>query len=134
LWGHSHLLGTGLSGRLRRSKVVVSDRLLGYLRFSAYDLRPEKLRKAGAALVAHRPDFVIGYSVALDLFGRANTDRGPDLRSLGLRAVIGTAESFPSPDSRSRLEDLFGCPVTMEYGSVETGPCGAGATRGGLRA
>ncbi|MBN8279137.1 MAG: hypothetical protein J0M16_00830, partial [Gammaproteobacteria bacterium] len=40
LWGHSHLLGSGLAGRLRGQWRALSDRALGYQRVSAYDLRP----------------------------------------------------------------------------------------------
>jgi len=134
LWGHSHLLGTGFSGRLRRLKVIASDRLLGYRRFSAYDLHHEKLREAAHAILEHRPVYMIGYSVALDLFARANADHAADLRALGLRAVIATAESFPAPDSAARLADLFGCPATMEYGAVETGLMAHGRPEGGYRA
>jgi phenylacetate-CoA ligase len=120
LWGHSHLMGSGLKGRLNAVRRKLSDRLLGYYRFSAYDLRPEALREAARALIRFRPEYVVGYSVALDLFARANADLRDELRAVGLKVVIGTAESFPSPDSAQLLEDLFGCAVAMEYGSVET--------------
>lgn len=121
LWGHSHLLGTGLRGAARAARLRLSDRLLGYHRFSAYDLRPEMLARAAAELVRFRPDYVLGYSVALDLFARANFRLRSELRGVNVKAVIGTAESFPSVDSERRLGDLFGCPVAMEYGAVETG-------------
>ncbi len=121
LWGHSHLLGSGVPGWVRGRLREFSDQLLGYERFSAYDLRPEKLRLAGDRLLRHRPEYVIGYAVALDLFAQANADRAQAFRALGLKAVIGTAECFPSEDSVARLEALFGCPVGMEYGAVETG-------------
>ena len=85
-----------------------------------YDLRPEALREAARVLIRFRPEYVVGYSVALDLFARANRELRDDLRGVGLKVVIGTAESFPSPDSAQLLEDLFGCAVAMEYGSVET--------------
>jgi phenylacetate-coenzyme A ligase PaaK-like adenylate-forming protein len=121
LWGHSHLLGTGWRGRLNSYQRELSDRLLGYCRFSAYDLRPENLRRAGDRLLAFRPDFVIGYSVALDLLAQANADRAAVLRKAGVRLVLGAAEAFPGPESAERLARLFDCPVGMEYGSVETG-------------
>jgi len=133
LWGHSHLLGTGLRGWLRGRQRELSDRLLGYYRFSAYDLRPEKMRRAAEEMKRFRPDYVVGYSVALDLFARANETAGESLRGLGLRAVIGTAESFPFPDSASRLEALFGCPVAMEYGAVECGLVAHTHPEGGYR-
>jgi phenylacetate-coenzyme A ligase PaaK-like adenylate-forming protein len=120
IWGHAHLLGTGWRGAVRAQRAKLSDRLLGYRRFSAYDLRPERLRAAAAQLIRFRPEYLIGYSVALDRFAREN-EANADLRALGLKVVIGTAEGFPFADSESRLADLFGCPVAMEYGAVETG-------------
>jgi len=121
LWGHGHLLGSGVRGWIRARRLEISDRLLGYHRFSAYDLQPAKMRRAADDLLAFRPDYVIGYSVALDLFARANADRKAALRGVGARVVLGTAESFPSEDSVQILEDTFGCPTGMEYGAVETG-------------
>lgn len=133
LWGHSHLLGTGLRGWARARKLELSDRLLGYRRFSAYDLKPAQMRRAADELLAFRPDFVIGYSVALDLLARANADRKAALRSAGLRVVVGTSEGFPSPDSEERLRDTFGCPVAMEYGAVECGVIAHTHPDGGYR-
>jgi phenylacetate-CoA ligase len=124
LWGHSHLLGTGAMGWVRARRMELADRLVGYHRQSAYDMRPEKLAEAADALIRFRPDYMIGYSVALARFAAVNESRRAALRALGLKAVIGAAEAFPTPESADRLSDLFGCPVGMEYGSVETGLMG----------
>jgi len=121
LWGHSHLFGTGLAGWYRGNLRRVYDSLLGNRRFSAYDLRSEQLRLAADLLEREPPDYVIGYSVALDLFAQVNKDRADRFRALGVKAVIATAESFPSDESAGRLKALFGCPIAMEYGAVETG-------------
>jgi phenylacetate-CoA ligase len=133
LWGHSHLLGRGLGGWARARRLELSDRLLGYRRFSAYDLQPARMRRAADELVAFRPDYVIGYSVGLDLMARANADRKEALRAVGLRVVVGTSENFPSPDSTTRLRDAFGCPVAMEYGAVECGVVAHTHPDGGYR-
>lgn len=133
LWGHSHLLGTGALGWINARRRELTDRLLGYHRFSAYDLRPEALRRATAALIDFRPDYMIGYSFALDMLARAAGDRREATRDLGLRVVIGTAESFPSAESIPRLSDLFDCPVAMEYGAVETGVVAHTHPDGGYR-
>lgn len=122
IWGHSHLLGSGVKGRIARFRRELADRLLGYCRYSAYDLRPEAMRAAADALIAHRARYVIGYSYALDCFARVNVARADDIRKLGLAVVIATGEGFPEADSRGRIEGVFGCPVIMEYGAVETGP------------
>ncbi len=134
LWGHSHLLGTGLPGWVRARRLELADRLVGYARFSAYDLRTEAMRRAGDALLRFRPDYLVGYSVALGVFARVNEDRARELRALGVRAVFATGEAFPSDEAPKRLEDLLGCPLAMEYGSVETDIIAHTHPEGGYRA
>ena len=68
-------LGTGVAGAMRARLRELTDWMLGYERVSAYDLRPEMLRRAGDRLLRHRPDYVIGYAVALDLLAQANADQ-----------------------------------------------------------
>jgi phenylacetate-coenzyme A ligase PaaK-like adenylate-forming protein len=133
LWGHSHLLGTGWRAWIKARRLELSDRMLGYHRYSAYDLRPAVLERASDALLRFRPAYLLGYSTALDLFARANEGRRDELRRCGLRVVVATAESFPASDSAERLRDLFGCPVAMEYGAVETGPIAYTRPEGGFR-
>jgi phenylacetate-coenzyme A ligase PaaK-like adenylate-forming protein len=120
LWGHSHLLGTGLRGLVNARRQQLSDLALGYCRFSAYDMRPEAMEAAVRRLIAFRPDYVLGYSVALDRLADAAEEHSGALQALRLKAVIATAESFPSEASAPRIERIFGCPVAMEYGAVET--------------
>jgi phenylacetate-coenzyme A ligase PaaK-like adenylate-forming protein len=134
LWGHSHLLGSGLKGWANARIRQVKDALLDYTRWSAYDLSPEAMRRAAQKLLQKRPACVVGYSVALDLFARANLDRAQALRSAGVRVVLGAAEAFPADDSRSLLEGLFDCPVGMECGSVETGLIAHTHPKGGYQA
>lgn len=133
LWGHSHLLGQGWKGRWNGWKREWKDKVAGYCRFSAYDLSDDALRRAGDALLAFRPEYVIGYSVALDRFARVNEDRAAAFHRLGLRAVIAAAEAFPFADSEARLSQLLGCRVGMEYGSVETNLVGHTHPEGGYR-
>lgn len=133
LWGHSHLLGEGIQGWLRGRRRKMADRLLGYYRYSAYDLSADSLRQAAQRMIEFKPEWVVGYSVALDQFARANQDCRPELRSLGLKVVVGAAEGFPWPDSVPLISDLFGCPVAMEYGSVETNLVAHTHPAGGFR-
>lgn len=121
LWGHSHLFGTGVRGWLNKQRRMMSDAVLGYHRFSAYDLSDAALRLAADRLLQFRPAWCLGYSVAWDRFAAANADRKTELQALGLKLIVATAEGFPRGDSRDRLQALFGCPVLMEYGTVETG-------------
>jgi phenylacetate-coenzyme A ligase PaaK-like adenylate-forming protein len=120
LWGHAHTLGKGLRGLIQRYRRTARDALLGYARFSAYDLRQDAMRRAVADMLRFRPDYVLGYSVALDCLARANESCSAELGALGIKAVIAAGESFPTSGSARRLERLFGAPVAMEYGAVET--------------
>jgi phenylacetate-CoA ligase len=133
IWGHSHLLGTGarkwINGRIR----IIRDNLLGYSRFSAYDLQPQVLKRAGEELIRFRPEYVMGYSVALDMFARANGHLREQLHALHLKAVVATAEAFPAADSEALLRDLFGCRIAMEYGAVETDVLAHTHPEGGYR-
>lgn len=124
IWGHSHLLGTGLKGRLKAQQRIWKDRLLGYYRFSAYQLDDAKLRHACDELLRFRPAYVLAYSSALDYFCRVNADRAGELRKLKLKMAFGTGESFPNPDTPELVNRVLGCPCAMEYGSVETGIMG----------
>jgi phenylacetate-coenzyme A ligase PaaK-like adenylate-forming protein len=119
LWGHSHLLGTGVRGWFNARRRALEDRLLGYYRFSAYDIRDEAMAAAVERILSFRPAYLLGYSVALDRLARAAQARRTQLHALGIKAVIATAEGFPYPDSAERVSDAFGCPVAMEYGAVE---------------
>tara|TARA_R110000824_G_scaffold33567_5_gene107489 strand:- start:694 stop:2004 length:1311 start_codon:yes stop_codon:yes gene_type:complete len=122
LWGHAHLLGTGVKGAINKVKRRAFDRLLGYTRVSAYALTPADLAAGCDRLLARKPAYVIGYSSALDRFARHNSERAGDIAKLNLRAVIATAEGFPRSDSAEVVSRTFGAPVIMEYGAVETGP------------
>lgn len=121
IWGHRHLLGDGLGGWWNGVKRKGKDRLLGYHRFSAYDLSDKKMALAAEKLLEFQPSYILGYSVALDRFARVNYSNRSAFHKLGLKAVIATAESFPREDSREMVQEVFGCPVVMEYGAEETG-------------
>ncbi|MFT7221307.1 MAG: phenylacetate-CoA ligase [Candidatus Azotimanducaceae bacterium] len=120
LWGHSHLLGSGMSGVWNRAKRSVGDRLMGYHRFSAYELSDDALRTAGDSLNKDRPDYFIGYTRAIEQFVFANRDRRDQFSHL--RLVQPTGEGYTSDESRGEVIDFFSGNVQMEYGSVETGP------------
>ena len=45
IWGHAHLFGVGVRGAVNRLKRTLSDRALGYTRWSAYRLSPEDLHR-----------------------------------------------------------------------------------------
>ncbi len=121
LWGHSHLLGEGFGRWLGGKWRAIKDLGFGYCRYSAYDLSETGLRKAAQALLRFRPSYIIGYSVALHRLAHVNQQLQNAFHDLNLKVVIATGESFPLPESSALIARIFGCPVAMEYGAVETG-------------
>lgn len=121
IWGHHHLLGQGPRARVRGLLRRTKDRLLGYRRFSAYNLDEQRMLEAGDAILAMRPRYIIGYSGSLDLLARANAHRAHQFAVIGLRAVIASGEVFPAADSVQVIGRTLGAPMAMEYGSIETG-------------
>lgn len=130
-WGHSHMFASGIKGAVARMRRRFADMALGYTRWSAYRLSEADLELARQALITSRARYVIGYSSALDRLARASLGHAADLHRLRLKVVVATAEGFPSPDSRDIIGRCFGCPVVMEYGSVETGPLAYERATGG---
>ncbi|GGN66870.1 phenylacetate--CoA ligase family protein [Oceanobacillus indicireducens] len=120
LWGHSHTLGSGISKYKKIISFKIGLPLIGYKRFSAYDLSDEQLREAGAQILQFKPDYIIGYSKALQLLAKANLDRRLDFHKLNLKAVIGAAEGFDNEGDRKFISKVFGSPVGLEYASMET--------------
>jgi len=121
IWGHGHLLGTGLRGRLNHAKRKLTDAYLGYQRVDAYRLDQRTCAEYAEALIRFKPLGVISYASALDLFARYASGYRDRFRALGVSFVLSTAEAPPRPDTIARLEDLFGCPVVQEYGGAEFG-------------
>lgn len=122
IWGHSAGMDRGF--RAWKSQVVraAKDVFMGYRRISAYCLTREILRRQFERSVKFRPEWVYAYSTSLLSFVRANQDRRDTARQLGLKACIGAAEPM-SAEMRQEIGDFFGCPVGMEYGSVEMRVC-----------
>jgi phenylacetate-coenzyme A ligase PaaK-like adenylate-forming protein len=132
-WGHGHLLGSGWRGWINGKVRRVRDALQNYVRHSCYDLGDEALDLAGRRLIESQPRYVIGYGYSLDRLARANASRRDAFRRLRLKAVIGAAEAFPFADTGDVLKEVFGCPVGMEYGAVETGLVAHTTPQGGYR-
>lgn len=82
LWGHSHTLGTGLSKYKNIFMYKIGLPLIGFKRFSAYDLSDEKLKVAGEEIIKFKSKYIIGYSKALNMLAKANEDKKKNFISL----------------------------------------------------
>lgn len=120
LWGHSHTLGKGISKYKNILKLKVGHSLIGYKRFSAYDLSEESLNLAGKEILKFKPDYIIGYSKALNLLAQYNQDKKEAFHKLNLKAVIGAAEGFDKETDKEFVCKVFGSEVGLQYSSMET--------------
>src|SRR5699024_3692140 len=75
LWGHSHTLGKGFSKYKKMLAFKIGHPLIGFKRFSAYNLSPEQLRKAGEEILKFKPDYIIGYSKAINMLAKINENK-----------------------------------------------------------
>jgi phenylacetate-CoA ligase len=121
IWGHAHLLGTGIQGALNDLLRRLKDRALGYKRVNAYTLSPERCAEIARKLIAFKPVGLIGYASALDYFVRITEKFHRDFARLKLRFVMPAAEVAPRKDSYELLARVFGCPIAEEYAGVEFG-------------
>src|SRR5699024_11437992 len=87
LWGHSHTLGKGLSKIKKEIAVAIGHPLIGYKRFSAYDLSEGKMKEAGNKILQFKPDYIIGYSKALRVLAEVNKDKSSLFHNLKFKAV-----------------------------------------------
>ncbi len=121
IWGDRSRLDGSVRARAIATSKKLKNRSLGCYRFPAYDLNDERMRQAALRMLSHKPDYIYAYSMALDYFARVNMGMASELRKLGLKAIIGSAEAFQNENTTHLLADIFDCPIIMEYGTVESG-------------
>jgi phenylacetate-coenzyme A ligase PaaK-like adenylate-forming protein len=121
-WGHSHLFGTGLKGRVNEAKRRLQDWCINTRRFNAYDMTPATLARYLEGARRFRPLALVGYTSCLYKLGRHVLDSGQDGARLfpDLRVAIATSETV-SPADVDVMQRAFGAPVALEYGMAETG-------------
>lgn len=121
LWGHTHLLGSGLRRYRNLLDRKIKDFALGYTRADAHHLGTEQCRRYADMLVASKANAVIGYTAALDHFARSVPEFRDRFHKLRLKFVMPCSEMAPRDDTYALLSDFFGCNIIQEYGGVDLG-------------
>ncbi len=120
IWGHDHLYGFGMKGRLNRAKRHLMDRLIGTERLSVYHLDDDSVATYFERIRARPGAVVVGYVSAirklLDFVERSGID-GRDAR---VRSVIFCSETVFASDL-NRVRSLLGAVPLIEYGMGEVG-------------
>jgi phenylacetate-CoA ligase len=121
LFGYSHLLGAGWSGRKNHLERKVRDWLMGYKRQDSYRLDKQTAGDILSEITRFNPHVLYGYSCAIDALVRLNRDRMQRALIPGLKVIIVTSEPLPREDSKYLIEQFFDVPVVSEYGGVDIG-------------
>src|SRR5699024_9974208 len=79
-----------------------------------------KLKEAGEAILKFKPNYIIGYSKAINMLAKANEDKRKEFHKLRLKAIMGAAEGFEKLEDKDYVSDIFGCPVALQYAAMET--------------
>jgi phenylacetate-coenzyme A ligase PaaK-like adenylate-forming protein len=120
IWGHDHLYGFGLKGRLNRAKRQLMDGLIGTKRLSVYRLDDDTVSSYFDKIRARPGAVVVGYVSAirklLDFVERSGLD-GRDAR---IRVVVFCSETVLAGDL-DRVRSLLGAVPLIEYGMGEVG-------------
>ncbi len=120
IWGHSRFIKETPRQRVGKAVAAVKNRLLNRIVCSAYDLGDQSMHRYWKRIERFRPAFIIGYATSLYTFADFLTRNSLPGRTLGLKAVISTAEVLYDWQ-REALAAAFGAPVVNEYGMCEAG-------------
>ena len=118
--GEPYVYFFGLHWRWRRAATRLRDQLFNRVRVSAFDLGPAQLEGHWQQLRRWQPTHFHGYPSAIHEFCILCRDRGLDLTSLELKAVVLTGEPTHA-HQRELIEATTGAPCLDLYGSAEGG-------------
>ncbi|MES2946970.1 MAG: AMP-binding protein [Pseudomonadota bacterium] len=114
VWGSPIELGA--QDRLRRLR----DGVLRSHLLAAFDMSLENLDHFVAAIVSAKPRMLFGYPSSLALIADHALRRQVDLSRCGIRVVFVTSERLYD-NQRTRISEVFGCPVANGYGARDAG-------------
>jgi len=103
-----------------KNKELIKDLILNRIRISAFDISEASCIDQYRRIERFRPAYFYGYTTAIYGFCLYARKSGIDLKKLGLKAVICTAEKM-YPHHVELFNEVFDCPVVDEYGSSENG-------------
>lgn len=120
IWGNFTPPTTFLDAAVTRAKELVKSVAMNTFFLSAYEMSHENMARFAETLRRVKPRSIYGYSSALERFAVFVRDSATSLNLPGDSVVISTSEPL-YPSRREMLRDVFGIPVTDEYGACELG-------------
>jgi phenylacetate-coenzyme A ligase PaaK-like adenylate-forming protein len=120
IWGHSHLFGAGVMGKINKQKRIIYDKLINVKRLSAYNLSLKNLSKYSKIIINSKATSITGYSSALFKILKHLQEAGLKLINNNLKAVFLTSETVSNIDI-SLVENVLKTKCVIEYGMAEAG-------------
>jgi phenylacetate-CoA ligase len=109
---------------------MLRDRLMNSRLLSAFNMGEKSLAEYAKTVNDYRPEKLYGYASAIFLLAAYMKKTGRNLR-VSPKAVFATAE--PLFDfQRKTIEEVFQCPVSIEYGARDAGLIALECPSGGL--
>jgi phenylacetate-CoA ligase len=120
-WGHSHLFGGGMKGKINQYKRVLSDWLINTKRLNAYDMSVHTLGKYYQELKNSNPSMILGYTSTIYKMAKYIDENKLDIGyKSNLKGIVVTSETVTDYDIKL-IEKVFKVPCILEYGMAETG-------------
>jgi phenylacetate-CoA ligase len=117
LWGYYHFFNDDFKGKIAFIREIIIRKIRNKIRFSVYEITHDNLKYWYQQISQKNIRFLytlpnIGY-----LLARANKNERPS-DTLKL-VVVGGEPIFPY--QKKLIEQVMGCPVAIEYGTIEIG-------------
>ncbi len=117
LWGYSRFWGRSLEQKIEYLKIRISEKIRNKIAFPVDRIDRDKLRKWYRQLNQKKIIFLYALPNLAYLLARANEDQPPP--SCLKLVMVGGEPLFDY--QQELMEKVFGCPVAIEYGTIEAG-------------
>lgn len=117
LWGYLHFFSADFKGKIGYIKNTIKEKIRNKVRFSAYQVNPKKLRGWFGLIRQKKVRFLYALPSLAYLLAKANEGRRPP-KHLKL-VMVGGEPLFPH--QHQLIAQVLGCPVAIEYGTIEAG-------------
>jgi phenylacetate-CoA ligase len=120
-WGHSHLFGSGIHGKINQYKRLLYDFIINTKRLNAYDMSLGSIDKYCQIIKKSNPVMIIGYTSSIYRIAKYIDENDFSIKNNSdLKAVVVTSETVTNYDI-NLIEKIFNTPCVIEYGMAETG-------------
>ena len=120
IWGHSHLFGSGIRGKINEVKRLVANTLINTRRLNAYQLDISSVVSYIKKILKYKPKVIIGYTSSLFIISKFIIDNEINIHLPDLNGIILTTESASNEDIEV-IKKAFNSNIILEYGMAETG-------------